>query len=178
MGVRLTPLADLTILNNFSTLVHVCVCTHASTHVYKHNAQYMVCMYLHIHTCSHAYTHIHTHSCTNRNINPFQKEAESGLPSWHSGWESAHQVRGHRFNPWSGKIPHGPEQLSLWATTTEPACCNYWIPSTLEPVLWNKRSHCNEKLMPHNSRVAPTHCNWRKTLQQQRPSGAKNKISK
>ena len=24
-------------------------------------------------------------------------------------------------NPWSGKIPHATEQLSLWATTVEPA---------------------------------------------------------
>ena len=28
--------------------------------------------------------------------------------------------RGHRFKPWSGKIPHAAEQLSLCATTTEP----------------------------------------------------------
>ena len=27
--------------------------------------------------------------------------------------------------PWSGKIPHAAEQLSLYATTTEPAHCNY-----------------------------------------------------
>ena len=27
---------------------------------------------------------------------------------------------GHRFEPWSGKIPRVTEQLSLWATTTEP----------------------------------------------------------
>ena len=25
------------------------------------------------------------------------------------------------FEPWSGKIPHAAEQLSPWATTTEPA---------------------------------------------------------
>ena len=29
--------------------------------------------------------------------------------------------RGHRFDPWSGKIPHAAKQLSLCATTTEPA---------------------------------------------------------
>ena len=28
--------------------------------------------------------------------------------------------RRHRFNPWSGKIPHATEQLILCATTTEP----------------------------------------------------------
>ena len=35
--------------------------------------------------------------------------------------ESACQCRGHGFEPWSGKIPHAAEQLSLCATTTEPA---------------------------------------------------------
>ncbi|KAJ8777311.1 hypothetical protein J1605_014694 [Eschrichtius robustus] len=29
--------------------------------------------------------------------------------------------RGHRFEPWSGKIPHAAEQLSPCITTTEPA---------------------------------------------------------
>ena len=28
---------------------------------------------------------------------------------------------GHRFNPWSGKIPHATEQLSLCVTTIESA---------------------------------------------------------
>ena len=30
------------------------------------------------------------------------------------------QRRGRRFEPWSGKIPHATERLSLCATTTEP----------------------------------------------------------
>ena len=30
-------------------------------------------------------------------------------------------MQGHGFQPWSGKIPHAGEQLSLCATTTEPA---------------------------------------------------------
>ena len=29
-----------------------------------------------------------------------------GLPWWSSAWESACQCRGHRFDPWSGKVPH------------------------------------------------------------------------
>ena len=45
--------------------------------------------------------------------------------------------RGHGFEPWSRKIPRAAEQLSTCAITTEPA--------HLEPVLHNKRSHCNEK---------------------------------
>ena len=31
-------------------------------------------------------------------------------------------AEGHRFDPWSGKIPHAAEQLSLCPTTTEHMC--------------------------------------------------------
>ena len=60
-----------------------------------------------------------------------------GLPWWRSGWESVCQCRGHGFKPWSGKIPHAAEQLSPWATITEPA--------HLEPVLRNKRGRDSER---------------------------------
>ena len=60
-----------------------------------------------------------------------------GLPWWRSCWESACQCRGHGFEPWSGKIPHAAEQLSPWATITEPA--------RLEPVLRNKRGRDSER---------------------------------
>ncbi|XP_060013777.1 parathyroid hormone isoform X3 [Lagenorhynchus albirostris] len=43
----------------------------------------------------------------------------SGLPRWCSGWESACQCRRHGFEPWSGRIPHAAEQLSLCATATD-----------------------------------------------------------
>ena len=43
-----------------------------------------------------------------------------GLPGRSSGEESLLQCRGHRFDPWSGKISRATEQLSLCATTTEP----------------------------------------------------------
>ena len=47
--------------------------------------------------------------------------APPGKPSeWLSGKESGCQCRRHRFNPWSRKIPHALEQLSLCTTTTEP----------------------------------------------------------
>ena len=65
------------------------------------------------------------------------KNRSVGLPWWRSGWESACQCRGHGFDPWSGRIPHATEQLSPWATTTEPA--------RLEPVLRNERGHDNER---------------------------------
>ena len=61
----------------------------------------------------------------------------TGLPCWHSGWESACQCRGHGFKPWFGKIPHTVEQLGPWATITEPV--------RLEPVLRNKRGHDGER---------------------------------
>ena len=61
----------------------------------------------------------------------------SGLPWWRSGWESACQCRGHRFEPWSGKIPRAAEQLGPCATAAEPA--------RLEPVLRNKRSRDTER---------------------------------
>ena len=41
-----------------------------------------------------------------------KKEAQ-GLPCWISGKESTYQCRRHRFDPWSKKIPHFVEQLSL-----------------------------------------------------------------
>jgi len=45
---------------------------------------------------------------------------QMGLPWWLSGKEPACQCRRRGFNPWSGKIPHAVEQLSLCATNTEP----------------------------------------------------------
>ena len=64
-------------------------------------------------------------------------KGSSRLPWWVSGKESSRQCRRHRFDPWSGKIPHNVEQPSpciaitepvLWgpgAATTEPMCRNY-----------------------------------------------------
>ena len=34
-------------------------------------------------------------------------------------------MQGHRFEPWSRKIPYAAEQLSPCATTPEPARHNY-----------------------------------------------------
>ena len=41
------------------------------------------------------------------------------LPWWLSGKESTCQCRRHRFNRWSGKIPHALGQLSPGITATE-----------------------------------------------------------
>ena len=57
------------------------------------------------------------------------------------------QCRGHGFDPYSGKITHAVEQLSLWAKTTEPRA-----PS--------KRGHHSEKPAHHNKdKVQPKRIN-------------------
>lgn len=84
------------------------------------------------------------------------------------------QCRRVRFSPWSGKNPHTAEQLSPCVTTVahmpgshnvaqhvEPTCHSSWSWYILGPVL-HKRSHCNEKPVYCNQRVAPTCCNRRK----------------
>ena len=65
--------------------------------------------------------------------------------------------------PWSGKIPHGAEQLSPYATAIKPVFSSPGAVTTktlcaLEPVLCNKRSHCNRKPAHKNWRIAPTIC--------------------
>ena len=50
----------------------------------------------------------------------FQSKSQLGLPWWLSGKESASQYKGHRLNPWSGKIPCASERLSPCDTATWP----------------------------------------------------------
>ena len=50
-----------------------------------------------------------------------KKKPMGGLPWWSSGEESACQCRGHRFDPWSGMIPHASDQLSPYATAAKSA---------------------------------------------------------
>ena len=49
----------------------------------------------------------------------WNQKYRKGLPWWPSGWESACQWRGHRFDPWLGKTLHATGQLSPRAGTTE-----------------------------------------------------------
>ena len=69
------------------------------------------------------------------------EEPLQGLPWWLSGKESACQCRRHSYDPWSRKIPHAAEQLSLWAITTEPV---------LQSLGAAARRHCNKMPVCHN----------------------------
>ena len=85
------------------------------------------------------------------------KRKAEGLPWWLTGKESTYQSRRHGFDPWSRKIPHAPvpQLFSLCSRTWELQLLS---PCTLGPVLCNKRTHWNEKPVPHSERVAPD-CN-------------------
>ena len=105
-----------------------------------------------------------------------QKNKKQGLLWWLSAKESACQCRRHGFNPWSGKIPHAAERLSLFprllslcSRARESQLLN---PRTLEPMIHKKRGHHNESLCaatresPLLTAAAP---------QERKPSAAKNK---
>ena len=86
-----------------------------------------------------------------------------GLSWWSSGWEYACQCRGHGFDSWFRKIPHAVEQLSPWATTTEPVL---WSPRTTTAEARVPRAHAQQQEKPPQLeacapqwRVAPAHCN-------------------
>ena len=113
------------------------------------------------------------------------EEGHGGLSWWSSGWEATCQWKGHRFDLWTGKLPHAVEQQSPGATTTEPvfeslcaAPTEAWVPRllnpTLELVLHNKRSHhkekptCYNKSNPHLAQRDKAH------MQQERSNEAKN----
>ena len=109
---------------------------------------------------SYTYTSFQASNCF------FFKMSLKGLRWWHSGLESTYQCRGHRFKPWSRKIPYAMEQLSVCATTTEPALQSTQA-TTTEPrattteayapraMLRNKRSHHNEKPACRNEEQPP-----------------------
>ena len=71
---------------------------------------------------------------------------------------------------------------SYWACTLEPVSHNYWAhmpqllkPTCLEPMLCNKRSHCNEKPVHHNEELPHSLQLEKARAQQRRPNAAKNK---
>ena len=66
---------------------------------------------------------------------------------------------------WEDPICRGATKLvhhNYWACALEPARHSYWArapqllkPACLEPVLHNKRSHCNEKPVHRNEEQPP-----------------------
>ena len=62
----------------------------------------------------------------------------------YSASEFPSQFRAHEFHSCSRKIPHAKEQLSPRSTTTAHVP-KLLKPTCLEPVLYSKRSHCDDK---------------------------------
>ena len=110
---------------------------------------------------SHKATHRDKLLCNVFPLNTLSWKHVWGLPS---GWESTCQGRGLGFNPWSGKMPHAVEQLSLWATTAEPelwsprlqilsplhcpAPCGARAPQQEKPLRWEVRTPQLEREQP------------------------------
>ena len=101
------------------------------------------------------------------------------LPWWLSGKESACQSRRHRFDPWSGKIPHTVEQLGPRATLLS-LCSRAREPRRLELARPGACTQQREK-PPMRSLLTPT-WEWlllaatRKKSMQWRPSTAQNNV--
>ena len=76
----------------------------------------------------------------------------SRFPWWLSGEESACQCMSPGFDPWSGRIPHATEWLSLRVTTNEP-------------VLWSPGATSTERKGRNCWSQSPRAC----ALQQERP---------
>ena len=72
-------------------------------------------------------------------------------------------MQGTRFEPWSGKIPHAVEQLSLCATTTEPAL---YSPRATTTVARAPRARAPQQEKP---------LQWEAHALQQRPNATINK---
>ena len=70
-------------------------------------------------------------------------------------------VQGTRFNPWSGKIPHAAEHLSLLAATPDPVNPKACAPQPEKPPQW-------EELAPQHSN---TDAAWPKPMQWKWPGG-------
>ena len=68
---------------------------------------------------------------------------------------------GHRFNPWSGKIPHAMEQLHPHATTTDVRAPRACASQQEKPLQWKARVHGREN--PHAA--TKTKCNQKSHLE-------------
>ena len=110
--------------------------------------------------------------------------SHKGLPWWLSVAESPCRCRRHRFDPWSGKIPHAEKQLSFRAPQLllslcsraqepqllKPAGPRACAPQQEKPLQWEVRTPQRRVTMLATPREEP--------VQQQRPSTAKSKLKK
>ena len=79
-----------------------------------------------------------------------------GLSWWFSDKEYTCQCRRHGFDPRTGKIPHDEEQLS--APQLLSLCPRAQEVQLLSPRA-SKSSHCSEKPVHRDERVAPADSN-------------------
>ena len=93
-----------------------------------------------------------------------------GLPWWLTGEESTCQCRGHGFDPWSGKIPHAQEQLSLCTATAEAHGPGAHALQHEKPL--QREAHAPQQRVPRLLHLEKAH------VQQPRPSAAKSKIKR
>ena len=99
-----------------------------------------------------------------------------GLPWWLSGKESVLQCKRHRFDPWSGKIPHAAENLSSCTTTAEQSLGSR--PRELQPL--SPHTATADAQVPESrcsARQALTWQLWNSFCSQWRPSTLKKKKS-
>ena len=80
---------------------------------------------------------------------------------WLRSKESACQCRGHEFNPWSRKIPHAAEQLSLCAPTTAAHKPKSPCSATREvTTMRSPRTTAREQPLLSTTRGKPTQSWW------------------
>ena len=83
------------------------------------------------------------------------------------------QHRRHGLHPWSGKIPHAPEQLSPHATSIEPvlqslasktneSMCHNQEGYMLQSCALQQDKSLQREVHALQRRVAPTYCNYKK----------------
>ena len=72
-----------------------------------------------------------------------KKKSFLGFPWKLSGKESTCQCERHRFDPWSGKIPHAEEQISPCAATPKPVFES--LCSTMREATSEKPTQCRPR---------------------------------
>ena len=99
------------------------------------------------------------------------KTISLGFPGGSVVKKCALQCKGHQFDPWSRKIPHAKEQLSLlWATTTKPMSSNY---GSLHAATGAATEMKSEALARTTKSSAPSSLLEKACMKQWRPTAAK-----